>query len=97
MEKSGEQKKNFIKWFSEINNKDILIVGGKGASLGEMYNNKFPIPPGFVVTSEAYKYYIDESGFSVDSPRTHSYSQKGKRCYGKHDWRAKRGINSSGV
>ncbi|HIG52247.1 phosphoenolpyruvate synthase [Candidatus Parvarchaeota archaeon] len=62
MEKSGEQKKNFIKWFSEINNKDILIVGGKGASLGEMYNNKFPIPPGFIVTSEAYKYYIDGSG-----------------------------------
>ena len=62
MEEVGDQKKIFIKWFSEISNKDILMVGGKGASLGEMYNNKFPIPPGFVVTSEAYKYYIDESG-----------------------------------
>ena len=41
--------------------------------------------------------YIDESGFSVDSPRTHGYSQKGKRCYGKHDWQAKGRINSIGA
>jgi hypothetical protein len=30
--------------------------------------------------------YLDESGFSHDMPRTHGYSMKGKRCYGKHDW-----------
>ena len=42
-------------------------------------------------------FYMDESGFSIDSPRTHSYSQNGKRCYGKHDWPAKGGINSVGA
>ena len=41
--------------------------------------------------------YIDESGFAVDSPRTHGYSQKGTRCYGKHDWQAKGRINSIGA
>lgn len=52
----------FVKWFSELSNKDVAIAGGKGASLAEMYNNKFPIPPGFVVTADAYKYFIEKAG-----------------------------------
>lgn len=51
----------YIKWFSEIRNKDIEIAGGKGASLGEMYNNKFPVPPGFVITAQAFNYFIERS------------------------------------
>ena len=41
--------------------------------------------------------YIDESGFAVDMPRTHGYSQKGKRCYGTHNWNAKGRINAIGA
>lgn len=52
----------FVKWFSELSNKDISIAGGKGASLAEMYNNKFPVPPGFIVTAQAYDYFIEKSG-----------------------------------
>ena len=33
--------------------------------------------------------YLDESGFAYDIPRTHGYSDKGKRCYGIRDWHAK--------
>jgi len=33
----------------------------KGASLGEMYNAKFPVPPGFVVTAQAYQYFIEKA------------------------------------
>jgi len=51
-----------VAWFSELTGKDVAIAGGKGASLAEMYNNKFPIPPGFVVTSDAYKYFIESNG-----------------------------------
>ncbi|MFZ5424820.1 MAG: phosphoenolpyruvate synthase [Patescibacteria group bacterium] len=43
-----------VLWFSEINKKDIPLVGGKGANLGEMYNADIPVPNGFVVTSHAY-------------------------------------------
>ena len=43
-----------MRWFSELSNKDIAVAGGKGASLAEMYNNKFPVPPGFIVTAQAY-------------------------------------------
>jgi len=43
-----------ILWFNQIGRHDIDKVGGKGANLGEMYNNKIPVPNGFVVTSGAY-------------------------------------------
>ncbi len=52
----------FVKWFSELSNKDVQIAGGKGASLAEMYNNGFPVPPGFIVTAGAYSYFIEGSG-----------------------------------
>ncbi len=48
----------FVKWFSELTNKDVSIAGGKGASLAEMYNHGFPIPPGFMVTAQAYQHFI---------------------------------------
>lgn len=46
--------KKEILFFNEINKNQIPEVGGKGANLGEMFNHKFPIPGGFVVTSYAY-------------------------------------------
>ena len=60
---SGEVKKeDFIKWFSELGKDSGPVAGGKGANLGEMYNNKIPVPPGFVVTAQAYDYFIREAG-----------------------------------
>jgi len=41
--------------------------------------------------------YLDESGFSLDAPRTHGYSQKGKRCYGSKDWHARGRLNVIGA
>src|SRR6056297_1967443 len=64
-EDSVEKKKekiDFIKWFSELDKKSGPVAGGKGANLGEMYNNKIPVPPGFVVTAQAYDYFIEEAG-----------------------------------
>src|SRR3989338_8275188 len=49
----------FIKWFKEIRKKNIALAGGKGAQLGELYNSSFPVPEGFVITSVAYKYFIE--------------------------------------
>ncbi|MBI4447965.1 hypothetical protein HY643_03215 [Candidatus Woesearchaeota archaeon] len=53
-----------IAWFKELSNKDVGVAGGKGASLGEMYNNEFPIPPGFVITAQAYQKYITKTGIA---------------------------------
>ncbi len=51
----------FIKWFKEISKDDIAIVGGKAANLGEMYNAGFPVPPGFTITAQCYKYFIEKT------------------------------------
>ena len=39
--KSFNANSKFVKWFSELSKNDIKVAGGKGANLGEMYNNKF--------------------------------------------------------
>jgi pyruvate,water dikinase len=54
-----------IKHFSEINIKDISSVGGKNASLGEMYSllstKGILVPEGFAVTSEGYSQFLTEN------------------------------------
>ncbi|HHJ38927.1 MAG: phosphoenolpyruvate synthase [Methylothermaceae bacteria B42] len=53
----------YIKWFKEIGIDDIAEVGGKNASLGEMYQNLTAegvrVPNGFAVTAAAYRYVLD--------------------------------------
>ena len=56
----------FVKWFSELSNKDVQIAGGKGASLGEMYNLKMPVPPGFVITAQSYSFFIEKTGINEE-------------------------------
>ncbi len=55
-----------ILWFREIRKTDIPLVGGKGANLGEMVNEAFPVPTGFVVTAQAYFRYIKEKGIQEE-------------------------------
>ncbi|HIP16672.1 MAG TPA: phosphoenolpyruvate synthase [Methanothermococcus okinawensis] len=50
-----------IAWLDELSNRDVDIAGGKGASLGEMWNAGLPVPPAFIVTAEAYRYFIRET------------------------------------
>ena len=54
-------QKSFVVNFSEVNKSDIPLVGGKGANLGEMINRGFPVPPGFIVTAEAYYLLIEKN------------------------------------
>ena len=56
----------FILWFNEIWIEDVPLVGGKNASLGEMYTNLTPkgvnIPNGFAITAYAYRYLLEQTG-----------------------------------
>ena len=61
MKKSGE----FILWFSDINMSSLPRVGGKAASLGEMFNLKFPIPNGFCITADAYRFFLEETNIKA--------------------------------
>lgn len=51
-----------ILWLEEIRKEDIAAVGGKGASLGEMSAIGLPVPRAFVVTSNAFRRFLIESG-----------------------------------
>lgn len=51
---------DYIKHFKQINKNDVGLVGGKGASLGEMTQAGIPVPPGFVVTAETYRKFIND-------------------------------------
>lgn len=51
-----------ILWLEEIRKEDIPSVGGKGASLGEMASIGLPVPPAFVVTSQAFRRFLIRTG-----------------------------------
>lgn len=58
--------RQFVRHFSEIGAGDVPLVGGKNASLGEMYRELsgqgIPVPDGFAVTADAYRHALDEAG-----------------------------------
>ena len=51
---------------SEVGLSDVGLVGGKGANLGEMIAAGFPVPPGFVVTADAYLDAMERAGLRDD-------------------------------
>jgi pyruvate,water dikinase len=61
-----ETPDTFIRWFSELGIADVPLVGGKNASLGEMYrelsSQSLRVPNGFAVTAAAYKAALDHAG-----------------------------------
>ncbi len=61
-----KENNKYILWFKDITNDDVALVGGKNASLGEMYRELMPegikIPNGFAITAQAYRYVIEKGG-----------------------------------
>ena len=49
----------YILYFNEINKEKQSLAGGKGVNLGELFNNKFIVPEGFCVTTEAYDLLVE--------------------------------------
>jgi phosphoenolpyruvate synthase/pyruvate phosphate dikinase len=67
---------NFIKEFGTLGKGDAAIAGGKGASLGEMTQAGIPVPPGFVILSNAFERFLDETDLSVEiDAALHSVNQ----------------------
>jgi pyruvate,water dikinase len=63
-----------------LNAKDLLAAGGKGANLGELVNAGFPVPPGFVLTTKAYQYFVQKNGLQpqiIDLARRASIEELG--------------------
>lgn len=56
----------FIKFFKDINKKNVTEAGGKGASLGEMTGAKIPVPPGFVILAGAFERFLEETDLTQE-------------------------------
>ncbi len=58
----------FIRWFRELGIADVPLVGGKNASLGEMYRELaakgIKIPNGFAVTAAGYRHVLPVGGLA---------------------------------
>ncbi|MBW1921302.1 MAG: phosphoenolpyruvate synthase [Deltaproteobacteria bacterium] len=67
---AGDKSKNYILWFSEIGIEDVPMVGGKNASLGEMYrklhDQGINVPNGFAITAYAYRYFLKYAGIEEE-------------------------------
>lgn len=57
---------SYTKKFEEINKVDVVIAGGKGASLGEMTQAGIPVPPGFVVLASAFDEFLKITDLNVE-------------------------------
>lgn len=58
----------YLKFFEELSIGDIPQVGGKNASLGEMFHHLGPkgvnLPNGVATTADAYRYFLQEAGLN---------------------------------
>lgn len=55
---------SYLAWFDEIPDGELALkAGGKGASLCRLTRGKLPVPPGFIVTSDAFNFFMEEHGF----------------------------------
>lgn len=79
---------SYIAPFSDLSNKDSGIAGGKGASLGEMTQSGIPVPPGFVILTDAFDEFIKEEDIiqeieselnDVDQSQVHTVERASER------------------
>ena len=63
---SENKSEKFILWFDELRIEDVPLVGGKNASLGEMYHSLKEkgvlVPNGFAITAAAYRHLLKDAG-----------------------------------
>jgi len=83
----------YVRFFEEFGIDDVPLVGGKNASLGEMFQKLsgqgVRVPHGFAITAEAYRYMLDEAGAwgclhaeldDLDPADVAALARKGKRA-----------------
>jgi pyruvate,water dikinase len=82
-----------ILWFDEIGIDDVPLVGGKNASLGEMYQHLtgkgVAVPHGFAITAYAYRHLLKEAGVEdeirqvlsdLDTEDMANLAERGEKC-----------------
>ena len=90
---AANNHKKFILWFNEIGIGDVPLVGGKNASLGEMYQKLhgkgIRVPNGFAITAYAYRYFLKYAGIEdeikkvlkdLDTSKLENLMRKGRQA-----------------
>lgn len=69
-----QKEARYIRWFAEIGIDDVPVVGGKNASLGEMYRELgakgVKVPNGFAVTADAYRHVLQTADIGTQLENT---------------------------
>ena len=86
------RKSALVLWFNELGIEDVPLVGGKNASLGEMYRlltkQGVNIPNGFAITANAYFYLLEKAGIKdkiknilsdLDTKDMHNLQDRGRK------------------
>jgi pyruvate,water dikinase len=84
--------RKFIRWFEDITIDDVPQVGGKNASIGEMFRELTPqgvrIPNGFAITAQAYRFLLESGGVlprmqeelaRIDKRDLEDFARRGRR------------------
>ena len=92
-----KQDATYIRWLADTRNEDVGLVGGKNASLGEMYSELtkkgVKIPDGFAVTAEGYRHVLASAGIlddlketlaGLDRNNVTDLAKRGKTCPRSH-------------
>jgi rifampicin phosphotransferase len=59
----------WIRPLEGLNKGDLALAGGKGANLGAMVQAGLPVPPGFVVLTDAYRLFVQQAGIQAEIER----------------------------
>ncbi|MFZ1430860.1 MAG: phosphoenolpyruvate synthase [Geminicoccaceae bacterium] len=83
----------YVRWFSELTMADVGLVGGKNASLGELYRELVPVgvpvPNGYALTAQAFREALDRAGAwpalhaeldRLDKADIAALARAGRRC-----------------
>ena len=61
----ARREERLVTSISAVGRADLELVGGKGANLGELMQGGFPVPDGFIVSTEAYATVVEEAGLAA--------------------------------
>jgi rifampicin phosphotransferase len=57
-----------IRWLKESETLELALLGGKGLNLAWLLQQGLPVPPGFVITTKAYRAFINSHNLTDNKP-----------------------------
>jgi rifampicin phosphotransferase len=65
VETLARRQERLVTRIGAVRRDDMKFAGGKGANLGELMHGGFPVPDGFIVSTEAYAIVVEQAGLAA--------------------------------